>query len=376
MKHSKLKNSLVVIIASILYFSCSKDSDPATRSFYMGFTPFPYEVSVDAANYVYSKLETDADIINHHFDNGVPWNEALAGQPFHQHLMDDWNYRKSKTSANHKVYLSVTPINFLRNGLASYHGEADNMMLSGPWVDYPFNHENVKVAYLNYCKRAIDFFSPQYFNMAIEANLLYVNNPTKWSQYLELHQYIYNQLKSAYPELQVFSSISGAYLLPNFFNGNDHVQQRLAVLQLMEHSDIYGISFYPYLSSYLGNPYPENTFEQLFSISPKPLAIAETGYAAQTFSIDSGKGLATIESDPIKQQNYLKGLLGACRKRKALFVINFVLRDYDQLWAQIGSPTDVHVAWRDSGLYDENGSPRLALNTWKEYLSRKHQHPN
>jgi len=354
---TSFKISLVTIVTSLLWLSCSKDDDPETRSFYMGFTPFPYEISLDAANYVYTKLETESDIINHHFDNGVPWMEALNEQPFHQNIIDDWDFRKSKTTTEtHKVYVSATPLNFSRNGLAAYRGESDNMTLPAPWNSYPFNHVNVRTAYFNYCKRLIDFFKPDYFNMAIEANLLYVNNPTKWSEYLQLHQYVYAQLKSTFPDLKVFTSISGAHLIAGFLEGNDYVQQRLATLQLLEHSDLYGISFYPYLGKYLANPYPEGTLEQLFSISTKPVAVAETGYAAQTFSIDVGSGPITIESDPSRQQKYMKELLTVCEKFKAVFVINFVIRDYDQL-------------------YDENGNPRPALNTWKDFLARKYQAP-
>jgi hypothetical protein len=341
----------------------------------MGFTPFPYEISLDAANYVYTKLETESDIVNHHFDNGVPWMEALNEQPFHQNIVDDWNFRKSKTNETHKVYVSATPLNFSRNGLAAYRGESDNMELPVPWNSYPFNHVNVRTAYFNYCKRLVDFFNPDFFNMAIEANLLYVNNPTKWSEYLQLHQYVYAQLKFTYPDLKVFTSVAGAHLVAGFLEGNDYVQHRLAALQLLEHSDLYGISFYPYLGKYLANPYPEGTLEQLFSISTKPVAVAETGYAAQTFSLDAGSGLITIESDPSKQQKYIKELLTVCEKFKAVLVINFVIRDYDQLWVQIGSPTDINIAWRDSGLYDENGNPRPALNTWKGFLARKYQAP-
>jgi hypothetical protein len=369
-----LKTILITAVGGLLWFACNKEPEPKTRTFYMGFTPFPYEISLDAANYVYAKLENEADIINHHFDNGVPWTEALSGSPFHQNVQDDWNYRKSKTKTSHKIYLSVTPLNFSRNGLAAYRGESDNMALPAAWSSYHFNDANVKTAYLNYCKRSIDFFKPNYFNMAIEANLLYVNNKTAWSEYLELHQYVYQQLKVSYPDLPIFTSVVGAYLLNNFIDGNDHVQQRLAVLQLMEYSDLYGISFYPYLSKNLGNGYPENTFDELFNISPKPLAVAETGYAAQTFSINTGAGIVKIESDPAKQQKYIQDLLAACLKRKAEFVINFTIRDYDQLWAQIGSPTDINIAWRDSGFYDENGNPRLALTAWNEFLARKYQH--
>jgi hypothetical protein len=360
----------------LILSSCDKDDDPKTRSFYMGFTPFPYEKSVEAVNYTYSKLETDGDIINHHFDNGVPWIEALNGQPFHQNIIDDWDFRKSKTSAKHKIYVSVTPINFSRDGLAAYRGEADNMALPAPWSTYPFNHINVETAYLNYCKRMIDFFQPDYFNMAIEANLLYVNNSTRWSEYLHLHRFIYTELKLAYPELTVFTSVSGAYLLPGFLDGNDHSQQRLAALQVLQDSDLYGISFYPYLSKYLGQTYPTTTLEELFSISPKPVAIAETGFTAQTFTIDVGNGPVTVNSDPTKQEWYIKDLLYSSDRIKAVFVIQFVIRDYDQLWEQIGSPTDINIAWRDTGLYDESGNPRPALSAWRDYLSRKYQQPS
>jgi hypothetical protein len=324
-------------------------------------------------NYVYGKLQTEADIINHHFDNGVPWAEALSGEPFHQAIMDDWQYRKSKTSAGHKVYLSVTPLNFSRNGLAAYRGAADNMALAAPWNMYSFNHADVKTAYLNYCKRIIDFFQPDYFNMAIEANLFYVNNPKHWTEYLQLHTQVYQQLKNAYPKLPIFVSVSGAHLLDGFLEGNDYAQQRLAVMQLMEYSDLYAVSFYPYLSSYQGNAYPDNTFENLFTISSKPLAIAQTGYAAQSFSLHAGTEPVSITTDPLKQQQYMQQLLEACEKYKATFVINFAVRDYDQLWAQASSPADINIAWRNTGFYDENGNARPALTTWKQVLSRIHQ---
>lgn len=369
----RLTALLLLAVIALTISNCSKDDDPQTRAFYMGFTPFPYDISGEAVNYVYDKIESEADIINHHFDNGVPWQEAFTGAPFSQMITGDWNFRKSHTPASHKVYLSVTPLNFSRTGLAAYRGSEDNMPLPSPWDTYRFNDEAVKVAYFNYCKRSIDFFQPAYFNMAIEANLLYFNNPAVWSEYMQLHSYIYQKLKATYPALQIFTSVTGAHLLDGYFGGNDYAQQRLAVLQLMEYSDLYAISFYPYLSGFLANPYPENTFEELFNISPKPLAIAETGYVAQRFTIDVGKGLVNIESDPAKQQKYFQDLLKACEERKAEFVINFALRDYDQLWEDIGSPNDINIAWRDSGFYDENGNSRPVLATWKSYFKKNHQ---
>jgi hypothetical protein len=187
---------------------------------------------------------------------------------------------------------------------------------------------------------------------------------------MNFQKYIYTNLKSEFPGLKVFSSVTGAHILPGFITGNDHVQQKLAVLQVLEHSDLYALSFYPYLSSYLGNQYPENVFNTLMSVSDKPFAFAETGYTAQSFSIGINGSDLTIASDSEKQDKYLKDMLKACEERKAEFVINFVLRDYDSLWLDAGSHNNVSIASRDCGLIDETGKERASFTTWKNFWKR------
>ena len=368
----RTKAVTIIISIAVILLACDKEDHEQTRSYYMGFTPVPYESSVDAAAYTYRALSESADIVSHQFDNGVPWSEALAGENFSEEIMNDWTFRKNQANASQKLYISVNPINSLHNGLASYRGAQENLPLSAPWDSYTFNSNEVKTAYLNYCIRVIDFFNPDYFNMAMEANLLYVNKPAKWSSYVEFHQYIYNELKRKYPKLAVFCSLSGAHLLKGLITNNDHVQQRLAAMQLLEYSDLYSLSFYPCLTSLLGNPYPVNTFDDLFNISDKPLAIAETGYAAQSFSTNTGAGRVTIEANADKQEKYIRDLLTACLKRKAVFVINFAVRDYDKLWEQKGSLADAKTDWRDTGFVDEKGIPRKAYITWREFLIRKY----
>lgn len=369
-----IRTKAIVICISIaaILSACDKEDYEQTRSYYMGFTPVPYESSVDAAAYTYRALSENADIVSHQFNTGVPWAEALAGENFGEEIMNDWIFRKNQTNASQKVYISVSPINSFHNGLAPYYRTEGNIPLAAPWDSYTFNSDEVKTAYLNYCTRIIDFFNPDYFNMAMEANLLYVNKPAAWSAYVDFHQYIYRELKQRYPKLAVFCSLSGAHLLKGLIVNNDHVQQRLAAMQLLEYSDLYSLSFYPCLTSLLGNPYPVNTFDDLFNISDKPLAIAETGYAAQSFSINTGAGRVTIEADADKQEKYIRDLLTACLKRKAVFVINFAVRDYDKLSEQMGSSADSKTDWRDTGFLDEKGVPRKAYVTWKEFLIRKY----
>jgi hypothetical protein len=358
----------IFLVLSGCIISCKEENTSPARSFYMGFTPFPYDISLDAVNETYANITTNGDIINHHFDNGVPWVEALSGEPFNDNILNDWNFRKERTPAGQKVYLSVAALNPDRKGLALYRGTSDNMILPAPWDTYQFNSPEVKSAYVNYCKRAIAFFEPDYFNMSIEANLLHFLSPSQWSAYVEFHEFVYVTLKGEYPELPIFCSITGAQLLDGYIDENDASLQRLAALELLEYSDLYAISFYPYMSKYLGSAYPSESFRELFRISDKPIAIAETGYPAQSFQLTVNSNSATIDSDPAKQNLYMQDLLKSCNDRKAVFVISFVVRDYDQLWEDLGSKDDITVAWRDTGLIDETGQERISFSTWRNYF--------
>ncbi len=359
----------LTIAAVLLIAGCSKDDEPKSRSFRMGFTVLPYGVSDDAMDYVYDKLSVDSDIVNHHFDSGVPWNEALNGQEFPDALIEDWNFRKARIQSTQKTYVSVTPISYLHNGLAAYRGTVRNMPLPAPWDTYAFNHENVKTAYLNYCKRVIDFFQPDYFAMSIEANLLFKMRPHVWPQYLELHEYIFRHLKTLYPRLPIFSTIAGAPLVKGLLENNDASMQRLAAMQLLEMSDYYAISFYPPRTAYQDNPLPVASFEELFSLSTKPIIIAETGFSAKSVSVPTDHGSYFVSTNPVKQKLFVDALLSASGKWKAEFVIWFMLRDVEGGVDAVSSLPN--IAWKDSGLYDEDGNPRPALNSWREWLRKR-----
>ena len=364
------KKSIAIIVFTLL-LSGGESPEPI-RTYRLGFTPFPYDISQAAIDYVYTAIGNDADIIAHHFDEGIPWPEALAGSAYNQNVLDDWDQRKSKTPSGHKIYVAITPINTARSGLALYWGPDDNLPLPDPWNGYAFNHQDVKTAYLNHAVRTINYFEPDFLAIGIEVNLLVTNNPGVWNAYLELNQYIYTELKKLYPNLPVMVSLFGIALLDGYRGEDDHAAQMQAFADIIDESDYYAISLYPYMSVYLTDSIPASMFDDLFSLSDKPIAIAETGYPAQSFSIsDGGSGTIDFNSTPQKQRNYIAGLLEQADQREFAFVINFVLRDYDALWVAIGGP-EWAIVWRDTGVYDENGVSRPALDLWRDALDREH----
>lgn len=359
---------IVLIITALPPMVKLSAQTPTTRSFYMGFTPFPYDISFEAVDFTYATIKTDADLIAHSLDNGVPWIEALADKPYSQHVMEDWNLRKSRTPAGHKVYVQINPLNLFKDGLALYRGNDDDMPLPAPWKDYPLDHADVKKAYLQYCNQAIAFFRPDFLNISIEANLLMRNAPSRWGEYVRLMQFIYPELKRQHPNLPIFISMTAPDLLKDFSPDVDHAAQMKAVQDISDFSDYFALSLYPYMSAYMTLLLPPDIFENLMALNTakKPVAIAETGYPGTTFELKN-PGLS-FPSDEKKQNDYITLLLRKANAYDARLVVNFVLRDYDPLWEKIGK-TDLGAVWKATGLYDARGAARQALRTWKATLA-------
>ncbi len=337
---------------------------PTEPPYYIGFTPFPYDVTTAAVEWVYQQILADGNIVAHHFDNGIPWPEALAGDDFHPNLTADWEYRKTNTPASHKIYLAITPIHLMRDTLAPYRGESEDMPLPPPWNTYTFNHDSIKAAYYNYCVRTIDFFDPDFVCIGIEVNLLMANAPDKWDAYTELHQYVYPLLTARYPELPIMVSFTGMELI-NGYTDADHVQQMQALADMMPYTDYFGLSMHVFISALQADSIPNAVLDQIYALRQgKTVAICECSYPADTFSVSGIDFYGT----PAKQVDYFTKILARADTIPTAFVIDFLIRDYEALWEAMGSPDDFTKLWKETGLYDEGGAIRPALTEWRGRL--------
>ncbi len=371
---------LVLFILLLASTACSDPTPPvptitphsvggAPRAYHLGFTTFPYDISREAVDYTYDRLISDADLIAIHMDNGIPWKEALADEAFNKHIMEQWEQDRAHIPPGHAVYVAITPINSDRNTLATYRAKEDDMPLPAPWDGYAFNAPEVKQAYLNYVLRVIDYFQPDYLTVGIEVNLLMKNSPEKWAAYLELQQATYTEVKLQHPDLPVMVSMTAPELLDDFTD-SDYAAQMQVLQDVLPYSDYFALSLYPFMGAYLTD-YPDSMWDDLFALNPgKPIAIAETGFPAETLELPSFNLRFAADAD--KQAAFVADLLTQADEQDMVFIVNFILRDYDALWKKIGS-IEVFSIWRDTGLYDENGNPRPALTSWNTTLSRPYR---
>lgn len=331
---------------------------------FMGFTPQYYDLPAEPGvePITYGFLAFHGTLIAHHMDSGIPWQESLEGKPFPDNLEQNIQTRLKNTIATQKVYLAVTPLAALRDGLADNWGVQPNEPRTGEWANRDFESPEVKIAYLNYCRRMIQRFTPDYFAYAVEANLWPVNDPVGFTKMATFLGDVYLTLKSEFPGLPIFLSLS--------VEDDDNFNSRLHYTRgLLNLSDYVAVSTYPFSQpSVMGEAanIGSNWFQKIIDLAPhKPFAIAETSYIAE-YLIFPG---ITIPSDVHEQRDYVEFLLREAVQKRAEFVTWFVPFDYDRLWDKIGNTQEQWKrTWKDTGLVDENFLPRPALNVWDSYL--------
>lgn len=339
---------------------------PTTRTFYMGFTTWPYDATVAATNYTYTLIQDHGDIVSHHLMSGIPWEESYAGTPLPNDIEEDISSRINQTDSGKEIYLSIDSLNQTRDDLASNWGDSGEEPRQDPWDARDFSDLEVANAYSNFALSMIDRFNPTYFNYAPEVSELILNDLDEFDRFVTFSERVYKNIKAAHPDLPLMVSV--ALKSPG---STDALTIEANFPRVSDFVDIVGISAYPYAfyeHSDKGNPsnMPSDWISQISSIAgSKPIAITETGWIAEDLTI-SNYGYSE-QSDVNKQRDYVSEVLAGANDLSMEFVIWFTIVDYDALWKGVLEQDDLSKLWKDTGLYDENLNPRPALDVWSEY---------
>jgi hypothetical protein len=363
------KRSLLLLacLVTAAVFAAGTVRAADARTFYMGFMTFLHDIGPRAEAEFRDFVRQNGDIVDIQFE-GVPWVEALADMPFHENLMKEWKQQKALVPPGVKLYLGVTPLNGVRAAMADYRGASEHMPLPGKFKGKAFDDPVIMKAYLNYCKRAAEFFQPDFMAIGIETNELYHNAPADWPGYVKLHKYVYRELKRLHRNLPIFTTLTlHSMLNPNW---KDRQQMFEAFTQLMDCNDLVVISFYPFfghLSAEVDEAFAWLT--RSFDQFGKPYAVGESGESAEAMRVPFGEHVVTMDGSPELQASFYKKLLALAEQRKFAFVIESIPRDYDARWQKNKDEfPPFFIAWKDCGLIDGEGNKRPAYYTWREYF--------
>jgi hypothetical protein len=338
---------------------------PPTRSFYMGFTLWPADLTEEGFRTAQDFAHAQGDILSVMFIGGVPWPEALDSKPFSKDIQDNLSYRPP---AGKKLFLSISPLDKDRRALAPYWGEKDNLPLPKPWDKEPLNSSRVKKAYLNFLLRTIKAMRPDYLAIGVESNVLLTREPAQWRQFKDLYRETYTALKKAYPTLPVFFTTEVLHYkrLTKESRGTD---QEREVADLMKRSDLFAMSVYPHMSAELPRPIPGNFFD-FANRFKKPIAVAESGMTSRNVTMRS-YGL-TLNGSDADQQQFTELLLRTAARDKYEFVINFATTDSERLVSRLRPPKDdLARPWAFTGMQTSDKRPKPAQAYWDAYLKAR-----
>jgi hypothetical protein len=335
----------------------------------MGHTDWNYGPSDSTYRDAFARVLGNSDIICMQFNDGIPWPEAYAGEPYPKALQDIINNRKELLPEGHKVYLEIASLNMGRNDFAGYRGESGHMPMPAPWDTYAIDAEEMITAYANFCIDMIDEFDPAYVCYGLESTDLIHSQPDQWKAYARFHKGVYDRIKTEHPDVPL--SISMPLKHPA---GEQAKALQEGIVDLLPAIDYLAGSIYAFVffgHENAGDPanLPEGWFQQLIEAAHgKPIAIGETNWIAEDLVVDTWD--INVESNPEWQQEYLELLLDKCQEHEALHLIWWSIADFDRAWqAMPDEVKDLGKIWRDTGLLDGDLEPRPAMDTWKRYLA-------
>lgn len=370
---NRLKIFLIIVIALCAGFHPNLSSGavagettlPAERSFYMGFSPQPHDLSESAWEEAFHNGNIHGDIIVNYFDEGVPWPEAHENaNAYHPNLEADIQRRLKHLNKGKKSLLALSPLDLERRSPAGYRGEEDWMERPGDWKNRKFNHDKMITAYLNYCRNMIHRFKPDYMVYACEVDDAFTNpEDPEFQEFLFFIKTVHKTLRKEYP---------GLLLIMEFvLYDRQSMKKREKVTRLfLPYTDIYAVSTYPYLVDGIGGDIenlPVDWFARVAANTNKPFAIMETGWLAESYTLYR---IPIVSGDEKWQTEYVRFILEEANKLNAEYVVWWVSRDYDALWKKMkkaGFPDEFKI-WKDTGLMDGNGKPRPGLSIWDTWL--------
>ena len=326
----------------------------------LGFTRWPSDLSLEGVQTADDFIKEHGNIAALHLERGIPWPEALAGTGYSKDVVETLSYRPP---AGHKLFVSINPLNIDRAGLAPYWGAKDNMALPAPWDDQPFDAPDVITAYGNFAEHVVAQLRPDYLAIGVESNILLTKKPQAWPAYVRLHQAVYARLKQRYPTLPVFFTVDVQHL-QGYFDDADAAAQDKSVRALLDASDLFALSSYPFMAPKTPRPIPADYFAFARNYG-KPIAVAETGYTTQ----DVNWLWVKLRGTPALQEQYYSILLQSAVADNYAFVITYAGTDFDRMIAKLPwAVRGLAGIWQYTGLQTADKEPKPALKLWDSFL--------
>jgi hypothetical protein len=360
------------IFLLLILFACKSDDDTppeetptcptqafsGPRNFKMGFTTWPYAATFEAIDSTYAFIGRNADLVAEHLDESIPWSAWINGTPLPDDFVNGIAYKASLRPPGHELLLSVSLLNIDRSDLMDdIDGEVP--------AHTALNDAHIEDAYFLHVSYLVEAFDPDYLVLAIECNQLYRRAPEKWPAYKSLMANIRARVQEAFPGIPLSESFTlHDWVIPKPGSPDDFIEE---IAAYGDNFDFAAISFYPFLEGFSTQMDYDFAFDFLYDHVSRPIAFVETAHPTDPVVIP-GLGV-NIPIGPCEQEAYLGTLLREAQAHEFLFVNWWCFADYNALFELFPPETqDLGLIWINTGLINENGVEKRALQTWRAAL--------
>ena len=365
--------AVVALCAATHAQAASQSVAGTSRQTLFGTSSFPFDRSAEAAVTTQRTARELGDLYVVQLDDGVPWAEALEDKPFPVATERKWRDLLANAPAGRPIYLALEPLDHDRVNLAAAsEGSSVPTKLRRAALD----DEAMRRAYLNYSRRAVDYFKPTFLNLGVENGELAHRDPGRWPAYERLIKSTMSSLRKDFPKLRQGISFGLQSLM--------EPETAKRSKPLVEASDYLGLSFYPYMSNFHEKfrvrplPAPPGEWREpldwVRAYTNKPIAITETGYNTRAVQLPAEK--IRLQGTPDLQAAYVRDLARYAARDRYLFVVYYLPIDIGPLLRTLpASESAAASMWRENGFFDANMKPKPALEEWRRILAQPYVSP-
>jgi hypothetical protein len=156
-----------------LLAACKKTSTIPSRSFFMGTTPWPADFTEQELNNSYRFINDNCVMVSHHFDEGIPYEEAFANNnSWPAKLQQDLATRLQKLAVGKKVLISSSALALNRTSKAPYSSQSTTVSgaVKNKWQAMNWDNDSLATAYVNFVSYMATTLNATWINFAVESN--------------------------------------------------------------------------------------------------------------------------------------------------------------------------------------------------------------
>jgi hypothetical protein len=351
-----MKTHVFSILLLLFGVACCNDSEPTTRTYYMGFqnsAPRVDNLDLFVQSLNLWTPRADAAMIT----TEVPWQELLDGTPINTYILNHYSdlviYYRSK---NLKLWIYIDP----QNGLDR---TADALDLQA--VNKSIADTDMQLLYQKFTVAMDSMLHPDHLGLALETNLIREAAPAS------IYEGVKNAanataavIKTKNPTVPLSISVQADFAWGKLGGGTYRgVAQDFTDFPFMQEL---GISSYPYFG--FDNPVdiPLNYYSRLVEGKTLPVFISEGGWSSASVTTAT----ESFISSPDTQRDYITHHHHLLNDVKATAVFQLLFTDLDVANLPSDVPDNINY-FAYLGLVDKDLQPKVALTAWDDLFKKR-----